>query len=45
MEEDSAAVETNSFKDIWNRLPLLVKIAIVGGDLLVLGFLIYYFAI
>ncbi len=43
MEEDSTAVETISIKDIWNRLPLMMKIAIVVGDLFVLGFLIYYF--
>lgn len=43
MEEDSTAVETISIKDIWNRLPLMMKIAIVVGDLFILGFLIYYF--
>lgn len=43
MEEDSTVVETISIKDIWNRLPLMMKIAIVVGDLFILGFLIYYF--
>nr|MBC8517718.1 hypothetical protein [Euryarchaeota archaeon] len=43
MEEDSTAVETISIKDIWNRLPLMMKIVIVVGDLFILGFLIYYF--
>jgi len=33
----------NSIKDIWNRLPLVMKIGIVLADLFVLGFLIYYF--
>ncbi len=43
MEEESVVRGENSIKDIWNRLPLVMKIAVVVGDLFVLGFLIYYF--
>jgi hypothetical protein len=43
MEEESVVGSENSIKDIWNRLPLVMKIAVVVGDLFVLGFLIYYF--
>jgi hypothetical protein len=43
MDEESTVGGTNSIKDIWNRLPLMMKIAVVVGDLFVLGFLIYYF--
>ena len=42
-EEESVVGSENSIKDIWNRLPLVMKIAVVVGDLFVLGFLIYYF--
>jgi hypothetical protein len=43
MEKDSNLSGLNSIKDIWNRLPLVMKIGIVLADLFVLGFLIYYF--
>jgi len=43
MEEESVVGSENSIKDIWNRLPLVMKIAVVVGDLFVLVFLIYYF--
>jgi len=42
-EEESVVGSENSIKDIWNRLPLVMKIAVVVGDLFVLVFLIYYF--
>ena len=43
MEEESLVGSENSIKDIWNRLPIVMKVAVVVGDLFVLGFLIYYF--
>lgn len=43
MEEESVVRGENSIKDIWNRLPFVMKIAVVVGDLFVFGFLIYYF--
>lgn len=43
MEEESLVGSDNSIKDIWNRFPLVMKIAIVVVDLSILAFLIYYF--
>jgi hypothetical protein len=43
MEKDSNLSGLNSIKDIWNRIPLTMKIALVVADIFVLGFLIYYF--
>ncbi len=43
MEEESKMSALNSIKEIWNRLPLSMKVGLVVTDIFVLGFLIYYF--
>ena len=43
MEEENLVGGDNSIRDIWNRFPLVMKIAIVVVDLSILAFLIYYF--
>jgi len=44
MEENSIPEGIDSIKDLWNKLPTIMKILVVIGDLAGLGFLIYYFA-
>ena len=43
MEEDGTTGESITLMDIWKRLPLTMKIAIVVVDLCVVGYLIYEF--